>query len=65
MMVGIKEIRQEFNAAKKHFNRAIELAKKNVVVGEINFPGKEKKIIKERLKKPAKVTPESEWNEST
>ncbi len=54
MIVKMKEIWQEFNAAKRHFNHAIKLAKMSVVVGEINFPEK-----KARIKK-AKVTPEPE-----
>jgi hypothetical protein len=60
MITNVKEIYKDFNLARKHFKKAIELAKKNLIVGEINFPKGEKKIVKERLKKLAKVTPEAE-----
>ncbi len=62
-VVNVKEIYKEWNLAKRHFKRAIELGKKNIVVGEICFPKGEKKIVKERLKKLAKVTPELEGKE--
>jgi len=55
-VVNVKEIYKEFNLAKKHFKKAIELAKKNVVIGEIHFAGAEKKA---KVKK-AKVTPAPE-----
>ena len=41
-IVNIKEVLKEFNLAKKHFKKAIELAKKNMIVGEVNFPGDKK-----------------------
>lgn len=63
MMTNVKEIFKEFNLAKKHFKKAIELAKKSIVIGEVNFPRSEKKIVKERLKKLAKATPEPEGKE--
>ena len=59
-IVNVKEIFKEFNLAKKHFKKAVELAKKSVVVGEINFPRGERKIVKERLKKLAKITPDKD-----
>ena len=62
-VVNVKEIFKEFNLAKKHFKKAVDLAKKSIVVGEIIFPAKEKKIIKERLKKLVKVVPETEGKE--
>ena len=55
MMTSVKEINKEFNLAKKHFKKAIELGKRNLIIGEVNFPKGEKKIIKERLKKLAKI----------
>lgn len=58
-VVNVKEIYKEFNLAKKHFKKAVELAKKNLVVGEIHFAGSEKKP---RARK-AKVTPEPEGKE--
>jgi len=54
MMVEIKNVLKEFNLAKKHFKKAVELGKKNVVVGQINFAGTPIKI---RVRK-AKVAPE-------
>ncbi len=63
-VVNIKEIYKEYYLAKKHFKKAIELAKKSVVVGEINFPTKEKKIVRERLKKLAKIAPEGKTDDS-
>jgi len=35
MMTSMKEIYKEFNEAKRHFKKAIELAKKSMIVGEI------------------------------
>lgn len=58
MMTSVKEIHKEFNEAKRHFKRAIELAKKNLIVGELIFSTDEKKI-KIRVKK-VKVAPEPE-----
>ena len=55
-IINIKEIFKEFNLAKKHFKKAVELGKKNVVVGQINFAGTP---IKVRTRK-AKVTPAPE-----
>lgn len=60
-VVNVKEIFKEFNLAKKHFKKAIELAKKSVIVGEINFPGVVKKV---RVRK-AKITPDPEGKEPT
>lgn len=55
-IVNVKEIYKEFGLAKKHFKKAIELAKGSVVIGEIHFPGT---TIKVRTRK-VKVTPETE-----
>jgi hypothetical protein len=53
MITNLQEINKEYRLAMKHFKKAIELAKKSIVVGEINFPTPEKKV---RAKK-VKVTP--------
>ncbi len=52
-IVNVKEIYKEFNEAKRHFKKAVDLAKKNFVIGEIHYLIGEKKA---RIKK-AKVTP--------
>jgi predicted RNA-binding protein (virulence factor B family) len=52
----LEELKKEFNLAKKHFKKAIELAKKNLVVGEIHFAGSEKKSRARKVK----VAPEPE-----
>lgn len=59
--IHVREINKEFNLAKKHFKKAVELAKKSVVVGEINFPGAEKKVRVRR----AKIMPGAEGREGT
>ncbi len=61
VIVNVKEVLKEFNLAKKHFKRAIELGKKSVVVGEIRFTGTEKKV----RTRSAKFTPEPEISKST
>ncbi len=43
-VVNVKEIYKEFGLAKKHFKKAIDLAKKNILVGEIHFSVAEKKV---------------------
>ncbi len=55
-VVNVKEIYKEWNLSKKHFKKAIELGKKSIVVGEINFPGSEKKPGTRKVR----VTPEPE-----
>jgi hypothetical protein len=50
MITGIKEINKYFRDAKWNLNKAIELAKKNIVVGEIRFPAAQK------IRKPRKPT---------
>jgi hypothetical protein len=55
-ITNVKEIYKEFNLSKKHFKKAMELAKKNIVVGEINFAGTQPKP---RVRK-AKVAPAPE-----
>lgn len=50
MMTQVKEIYREFNLAKKHFIKAVELAKKSVIVGEINFPETGKKARERKIK---------------
>jgi hypothetical protein len=72
MLTSVKEIYKDFNLARKHFKRAIELAKKNMIVGEIHFPTKRKDIFTgpevKRVRIPrmrkAKVTPEPEGKET-
>jgi len=49
MITDLKEINKYLRAAKQNFNKAIELAKKNVIVGEINFH------VIEKTKKPRKA----------
>jgi len=56
MMTNAKEVNKYFRAAKWNFNKAVELAKKSLVVGEIHFAGSEKKA---RARK-AKAVPEPE-----
>jgi len=58
-IVNVKEIYKEFNLAKKHFKKAIELAKKNIIVGEIHYAGTEKKT---RVRK-VKATPAPEMKD--
>lgn len=55
-IVNVKEIYKEFNLAKKHFKKAVDLAKKSIVVGEISFAGS---AMKPRVRK-AKVAPAPE-----
>jgi len=59
MITDAREISRYFKAAKWNFNKAIELAKRSVIVGEVNFPGAEKKAKVKR----AKVMPEGELDE--
>ena len=56
MMTDVKEINKYFKAAKWNFGKAIELAKKNLIVGSVNFPTVEKKA---RVKKGNPVSPEN------
>jgi len=62
-MIEIKELNKELKLAMKHFKNAVGMAKRNMIIGEVNFPAKEKKVVKQRLKKLAKVTPETEGKE--
>ena len=57
MMTTTKEVKKEFALAKKHFNRAIELAKKNMIIGNVQFVGTAEK--KTRVRK-SRVKPEPE-----
>ncbi len=43
MMTDVKEVNKHYRLAKWHFNKAVELGKKNLLVGEVNFPGADKK----------------------
>lgn len=58
-VVIVKEIYKEFNLAKKHFKKAVDLAKKNIVVGEIHYMETEKKPRARKVK----VAPEPEGKE--
>ena len=49
MITDLKEINKYLRAAKQNFNKAIELAKKNIIVGEINFH------MIEKTRKPRKA----------
>ncbi len=59
MMTDVKEVNKHYRLAKWHFNKAIELGKKNIVVGEIHFAGTEKKPRTRKVK----VAPEPEGKE--
>jgi hypothetical protein len=72
MIQNAKEIQKEFNLAIRHFRNAVKMAKKNLIIGEINFPTKRKDIFTgpevkglriPRVRK-AKVTPEAEGKET-
>ena len=64
-VINLKEVLKELNLAKKHFKHAVDLAKKGIVVGEINFPTKEKGSLRRDSKKLAKAMPEPEGKEGT
>jgi hypothetical protein len=49
-VVNIKEINKYYRIAKWNFNHAIELAKKNIVVGEIHFAGSAMKVRTKKVK---------------
>ena len=52
MITSLKEINKEFALARKHFKNGIELARKNIIVGEIIMSGPtEKKPRTPRAKK--------------
>jgi hypothetical protein len=42
MMTSTKEVNKHFGLAKWHFKRAIELAKSNLIIGEVTFPAEKK-----------------------
>jgi len=42
MMTSVKEVNRLFRDAKRSFGKAIELAKRNLIVGEVNFPSEKK-----------------------
>jgi len=42
MMTSVKEVNRLFRDAKRSFGKAINLAKKNMIVGEVNFPSEKK-----------------------
>jgi len=50
--INVKEVYKEFNLAKKHFKKAVELAKKSVIIGEINFPSTPKAVRTKKTKNP-------------
>jgi hypothetical protein len=52
MMTNIREINQNFRLAKKYFSKAIELAKKNLIIGEVNFPSAPKAVRTRKAKGP-------------
>ena len=57
-VVNVKEIYKKLNHGLREIRDAVKMAKQNLIIGEVNFPGAEKKA---RIKK-AKVTPETEGN---
>ena len=60
MINNLKEINKEFSLAKKHFNAAIEMAKKSIIVGEITFPEDKPKGKAGRPKGPSKKKVEAD-----
>lgn len=49
-VVNLKDVQKEFNLAIRHFRTAIKLAKKNLIVGQINFEAAEKKPRARKVK---------------
>lgn len=52
MMIKVNEVNKYLRAAKWNFNKAIELARKNMIVGEINFPPEKKVRTPRRKQEP-------------
>jgi hypothetical protein len=58
-IISLKEVHRELTLAKKHFNQAIELARKNLIVGELKFEGEKPKRVRPSSPRK-KATPKSE-----
>jgi len=60
MMTNAKEVNKYFRAAKWNFNKAIELAKKSMVIGSVNFPSGPKAVKTRKAKTTPPATEGSE-----
>ena len=54
MMTSVKEVNRLFRDAKRSFNKAIELAKRSMIVGEVNFPSEKKQKVRKTKDLPDK-----------
>lgn len=60
MIQNAKEIQKEFNLAIRHFRNAVKMAKKSLIIGEVNFPSTPKPIRTRKIKGPVAPTTEGE-----
>jgi hypothetical protein len=53
MMTNSKDVLKEFNLALKHFRNAVKMAKKNLIIGEVNFQTAPKTVRTRKVKSPS------------